>query len=866
MITRNFGAVAGADIDSHSRIFVLPYFAAVACACLHLSNSWCSRAASLLCRHIALSPDDLFHLPDNRGAFVPLNILSSMCGIDVTLSVCTNRSTSSADATTSNAASLLVRRRGPDAVSEHVVRGEGFELRLAGAVLALRGQKVVAQPLVDADGNALLWNGEIFGGDVLVPPGVSDTEQLSAALALAPSIPELMRRVHGPWAFVYWHASSRTLWHGRDPLGRRSLLRADHHPVAEGDGTSRVLSLSSVATMAEDGAPPALLSDGEVAWEELPANGIGSLSLLEGCGIEFHWHPHMPMPPPLPLHSLLLSAHSQLGHGPSVAGVAGVAGEEDEEECMKAAASWEDSAVRDGQAAAARFLLTLSDAVKRRVCGVPPPPASTSASPLASSLCSPEEDGATGGAISALPTPCATSSARVAVLFSGGIDCMVLARLADLHMPPDQPIDLINVAFGALASEAPDRLTGREGVRELRALSARRFNLIEVNVSLDELQQSRRHLLAVLRPASTVMDLNIGAALWYGSRGRGMLCGGGESSDGNGGGGDSSSHHHQESCTSSRASAVCRYAGQSEHGADGIVSLVAASAAVARPRVLLRVAVCGRAEIAPGNEVHLTLTHAGSDEQALARDGSPMRSPHGEPQQPQPPQQLQPPQPQQHYQSGARVLLLGTGADEQLAGYGRHRTVFRKEGWAGLSSELAAERERLWLRNLGRDDRVISDWGREARHPYLDEEVMRCLAATPLHHICDLRRPLGEGDKLILRRAARILGLGRSSALQKRAIQFGTRIANKNVCGQAVLDDSIDLSEVVHPDAAGNTAGGAVAHAKAAKGAASAVGVRVAAGSSSRRGDSALPASLSKKRGVWASARAAPAALQDDGA
>ena len=187
--------------------------------------------------------------------------------------------------------------------------------------------------------------------------------------------------------------------------------------------------------------------------------------------------------------------------------------------------------------------------------------------------------------------------------------------------------------------------------------------------------------------------------------------------------------------------------------------------------------------------------------------------------------------------SGARVLLLGSGADEQLAGYGRHRTVFNKDGWAGLADELHAERERLWLRNLGRDDRVISDWGREARHPYLDEEVMATLASTPLHLICDLRRPFGEGDKLILRRLARILGLGLSTTLQKRAIQFGTRIANKNVCGQAVIDDNVDLGDVVHPDAERNTP--------------------PASRDPSAGRASTLPTSLSKKRGVWGSARAA---------
>ena len=107
----------------------------------------------------------------------------------------------------------------------------------------------------------------------------------------------------------------------------------------------------------------------------------------------------------------------------------------------------------------------------------------------------------------------------------------------------------------------------------------------------------------------------------------------------------------------------------------------------------------------------------------------------------------------------------------------------------------------MWLRNLGRDDRVVSDWGREARHPFLDEEVMALIALTPLPLLCNLERGYGEGDKQILRRAARLLGLTYSSYLQKRAIQFGTRIANKNVCGKATLDDSMDLADLVHPRA-----------------------------------------------------------------
>jgi hypothetical protein len=54
------------------------------------------------------------------------------------------------------------------------------------------------------------------------------------------------------------------------------------------------------------------------------------------------------------------------------------------------------------------------------------------------------------------------------------------------------------------------------------------------------------------------------------------------------------------------------------------------------------------------------------------------------------------------YKSKCKVLLVGLGADEQLAGYGRHRTCFAQNGWQGLCDELNMDLERLWTRNLGR--------------------------------------------------------------------------------------------------------------------------------------------------------------------
>ncbi|XP_033122656.1 asparagine synthetase domain-containing protein 1-like [Anneissia japonica] len=129
------------------------------------------------------------------------------------------------------------------------------------------------------------------------------------------------------------------------------------------------------------------------------------------------------------------------------------------------------------------------------------------------------------------------------------------------------------------------------------------------------------------------------------------------------------------------------------------------------------------------------------------------------------------------YTSQCKVVLVGMGADEQLAGYARHRTRFRADGWQGLVDELEMELDRIPQRNLGRDDRIIADHGREARFPFLDENVIAFLNTLPIWKKADLTLPRGLGEKILLRLAAREVGLGHSAILPKRAIQFGSRIA-----------------------------------------------------------------------------------------
>ncbi|VDO09087.1 unnamed protein product, partial [Rodentolepis nana] len=145
------------------------------------------------------------------------------------------------------------------------------------------------------------------------------------------------------------------------------------------------------------------------------------------------------------------------------------------------------------------------------------------------------------------------------------------------------------------------------------------------------------------------------------------------------------------------------------------------------------------------------------------------------------------------YTSSAKVILTGTGADEQLAGYSRHRKIFERHGAEALQSELSLEMLGISERNLGRDDRIVSDHGRQAAHPFLDEDVTDYLASLSLEKKVDLNLPRGEGEKLLLRNVAASLDLLIASRLPKRAFQFGSRMAKTESLHKVTGADSVPL-------------------------------------------------------------------------
>ncbi|RSL56625.1 hypothetical protein CEP53_006753 [Fusarium sp. AF-6] len=136
-----------------------------------------------------------------------------------------------------------------------------------------------------------------------------------------------------------------------------------------------------------------------------------------------------------------------------------------------------------------------------------------------------------------LPPKASHTDARVAVLFSGGLDCTVLARLSHDLIPLDQSIDLINVAFenpriaaqfpgcsrDDLYEKCPDRLTGRSAFAELsRVCPERNWRFVAANVPYIENLEHRADIIRLIYPHNTEMDLSIACALYFAARGQGL--------------------------------------------------------------------------------------------------------------------------------------------------------------------------------------------------------------------------------------------------------------------------------------------------------------------------------------------------------
>lgn len=570
-----------------------------------------------------------------------------------------------------------LQSRGPDYFQTVACNpSSGQTLLLSASVLQTQGKKLCPQPCVN-DKTILCWNGDVFGGALvneIHDAKLCDTEVVSqhlSSLMQGQSPIVVLNEIAGPYSFILYEKQTQTIWFGRDPVGRHSLLYEIDFPYK--------LTLTSVAhsNLPHIKELPAIglfevrvgqnQNDWSMAlhpWEVLDEERLSELRESFGLTLEIR----SPVCKQQYIFRPIVGSHSK----------------PNEEDLCNIFSFPQSSCVEDKMKSISNsqmfhknmisVLSLLEEAVKVRV--------ETNVSLCQNCLSEMRSEN----------DPCCHS--KVAVLFSGGLDSAILARLVDKYVPQDEPIDLLNVAFEKIKSSqdrtrgkkklevkngrheidispfdedsvynVPDRQSGKKSLIELQNLCPhRQWNFIEINVPVAELREERTKCIThLIHPLKTILDDSLGCALWFAARGQGKIC------------------HTNE-----------------------------------------------------------------------------------------------------NYRSPARIIITGMGADEQFGGYMRHRTTLKHHGWEALQTQLQMELKRIPLRNLGRDDRVISHHGRQPRMPFLDEEVIRFVKSLPPWERCcpTDRLPCGIGDKLLLRLVAWHIGLQGAAVLPKRAMQFGSRIAN----------------------------------------------------------------------------------------
>lgn len=350
---------------------------------------------------------------------------------------------------------MLLSNRGPNAHSELTIQTDYFNILLSGFVLWQQGAKICVQPH-SYKHHILLINGDIFSKRD--DHSLSDTEWLTRRIDECNDneveLLEMFRSLEGPFSIFYLNQNTSKLYFLRDILGRQSLLLARS---PDGD-----IILSSV-----------LAASKRSKCLELPPIGVFCMN-LNTEEIQLH-----------PWQSLNETHLEQLNDSQSMF-------EKDIEIKSTIASPWLVKELFDSSRYY-NFEDILRDHIKNTSNEIFERLLDNS---NVLSICDEvimRLENSLSDRISATPSVCREClklksnecvHARVGILFSGGIDCTILAVLTDKRLDSNQPIDLINVSFekvnrsnskiAPIDYNTPDRISARDSLEELKRMNPNR--------------------------------------------------------------------------------------------------------------------------------------------------------------------------------------------------------------------------------------------------------------------------------------------------------------------------------------------------------------------------------------------------------
>jgi asparagine synthetase B (glutamine-hydrolysing) len=295
----------------------------------------------------------------------------------------------------------------------------------------------------------------------------------------------------------------------------------------------------------------------------------------------------------------------------------------------------------------------------------------------------------------------------VAVLFSGGIDSLLLAYYTAANVSDDVCIDLINLSFAG--NNAPDRNSGLLSYYELKKLFPNKnINLILVDKDYEnDVEPIKEKIQALIFPKETHMDFNISTALHLATRCEGFKL------------------NHQQ------------FLEYFEKYYENIFETKDIKLTDNYNNDILSKKI---------NKIEY--------ENFIEKD--------------------------KLYKSKSKIILHGLGADEFFGGYSRYKSSYQNGGAERLKEEMSKDINRIWTRNFGRDDRVCSDNGIELRYPFFDFELLSFLASVEdIKNVTNFEMPRGMGEKILLRKVCKNAGFKVAHCFEKRAIQFGTKLAKE---------------------------------------------------------------------------------------